>query len=74
MFKYTTTEFMQNPHSFGGNWDSGSHTAVSISKSPKRACALKGAVTRKSDGVEGVPIMSMRRLEKNGKTLWEIWD
>jgi hypothetical protein len=74
MYKYTYTEHQQNPPSFGGNWESGTETVVCFSKSPKKACTLKGTVSRKFKGVCGCPIMSSEKLELNGKVIFDRMD
>jgi len=74
MYKYTYIEHQQNPPSCGGNWDSGTSTFVCMSKSPKKATSMRGTVVRRFEGHEGVPIMSVRRFERDGKLIWECWD
>jgi len=74
MFKYTRIEYQQNPPSFGGSWESGREVAVCFSKSPKKALRWQGATSYRHEGVQGVPIMEVRRFEKDGKLLWERWD
>ena len=74
IYKHTVIEHMQNPPSFGGNWDYGSVTRVCMSPSPKVACAMSGNITVRYTGVDGVPIMEERILEKGGKVIFHKWD
>jgi hypothetical protein len=74
MYKHTQITYMQNPPSCGGNWESGTYTTVSFSKSPKKACAFDGVRTSFLTGVEGCPIMDCYRLERDGKLIFEDWD
>ena len=37
IYKFTVTEYMQNPPSCGGNWECGETTYVYMSRSAKRA-------------------------------------
>ena len=54
--------------------------SVAFGKSPKQASAnlrKRGAHTVSGghpEGYGGTPVLQMRRLEKNGKMLDEIWD
>jgi hypothetical protein len=73
MYKYTHTTYMQNPPSLGGNWDSGTYTVVNFSRSPKKACEGRGVRVCSMSGVEGCPIMELRRLERDGKLIFEEW-
>ena len=45
-----------------------------MSKSPKKATSIRGTVVRRFEGHEGVPILSSRRFERDGKLIWERWD
>jgi hypothetical protein len=74
MYKYTYTTFEQLPPSLGGNWEAGETTHAWFSKSPKKACAMEGAYSIRHTGATGVPIMSVDRLERDGKLIWERWD
>lgn len=74
MYKLTYTEHQQNPPSMGGKWECGTETIVSMSNSPKKASSMRGTIVRKFTGTLGVPILSCRRFEKDGKLLWEKWD
>lgn len=74
MYKFTYTEYQQNPPSCGGNWDSGTYTRVGFSNSPKKAVQFRDATSWKLTGVEGCPIMSHSKLERDGKVIFEIWD
>jgi hypothetical protein len=73
-YKYTVTEYQQNPPSFGGNWECGTYTRVCFSRSPKKATTFQGATFSRSTGVEGCPIMSFSKLERDGKVIFEEWD
>ncbi len=74
IYKYTVIEHMQNPPSFGGNWDYGSYTRVYMSRSPKKALGMTVRPTTRQTGVDGVPIMEERILEKGGKVIFHKWD
>lgn len=74
MYKYTVTEYQQLPPSLGGNWDCGKSITTCFSRSPKKACAMKGVVVWNHVGVEGCPIMDRRTLERDGKIIFDIWD
>lgn len=74
MYKYTAIEYMQNPPSCGGHWETGTYTRVCFSNSPKKATSWRGSVSSRSTGVEGCPIMGFRRLERDGKVIFEKWD
>jgi len=74
MYKYTYTEYQQCPPSCGGNWECGTETTVCLSKSPKKATSMRGTVVRRFVGRDGVPILSFRRFERDGKLIWERWD
>ena len=74
LFKFTVVEFQQNPPSLGGNWECGTDTRVSMSRSPKRALAFEGAVTRRFEGVEGCPVLRQRVFTKGDKVLFDKWD
>jgi hypothetical protein len=73
-YKYTVTEYQQNPPSFGGNWECGTYTRVCFSNSPKKATTFRGATFSRFTGVEGCPIMSLSKLECDGKVIFEEWD
>ena len=74
MYKYTEIEYTQNPPSFGGNWESGTEISVWFSTSPKKATSRQGVRVFRQEGVEGVPIMGRRILERDGKVIYDIWD
>ena len=74
LFKFTVIEFQQCPPSLGGNWECGTDTRVSMSRSPKKAMAFEGAVTRRFEGEVGCPVLRQRVFSKGGKVLWEKWD
>jgi hypothetical protein len=74
MFKFTQIDHMSCPPSLGGNWDSGTYTRVCFSNSAKKATSFQGATSSKSTGVEGVPVMQTRILERDGKVILSTWD
>jgi hypothetical protein len=74
MYKYTLTQYEQCPPSLGGNWETGKEIRTSFSRSPRKACEFKGAVSIKHTGEAGCLIMERRTLERNGKVIFDIWD
>ena len=88
LFKFTVIEFQQCPPSLGGNWECGTDTRVSMSRSPKLACAMnprrrsnrgeyKGpecSVTTHHYGAQGVPTMNHFMLKRGNKVIWDYWD
>jgi hypothetical protein len=74
MYKYTHITYTQNPPSCGGNWEVGTQKVVTFSRSAKEACAGRGVRAYVMTGVEGCPIMEYRRLERDGKLIFEEWD
>ena len=74
LFKFTVIEVQQCPPSLGGNWECGTDTRVSMSRSPKKAMAFQGAVPRRFEGEVGGPVLRQRVFSKGGKVLWEKWD
>jgi len=74
LFTYTVIEFQQCPPSLGGNWECGTDTRVSMSRSPKKALAFADSVTRRFEGVEGCPVLRQRVFTKGGKVLFDKWD
>tara|TARA_Y100001972_G_scaffold53807_1_gene66363 strand:+ start:140 stop:382 length:243 start_codon:yes stop_codon:yes gene_type:complete len=74
IYKMTEIEYQQNPPSCGGNWECGSVTRVCMSLSPKVAVAMAGDITVRYEGVDGVPIMRRRILEKGSRLIFDKWD
>lgn len=74
MFKFTQIDHMSNPPSCGGNYEAGTYTRVCFSNSPKKATTFRGVVVSQMQGVEGCPIMQTRRLERDGKVIFDLWD
>ena len=74
MYKYTLIQIEQCPPSCGGNWEMGRYERVCFSNSPKRACAFEGPTADSHTGVDGCLIAECRRLERDGKVIFEVWD
>ena len=73
IYKFTVTEYMQNPPSCGGNWECGETTYVYMSRSAKRATSMEGRPSIRETGEQGVPIMGRRALLGQQGHLCE-WD
>ena len=74
LYKFTVVEFQQNPPSLGGNWECGTDTRVSMSRSPKKALAFEGALSGHFEGVVGCPVLRQQVFSKGDRVLWEKWD
>ena len=74
IYKFTVTEYMQNPPSCGGNWECGEITYVYMSNSAKRATSMEVRPSIREYGEQGVPIMGRKMLTKGNKVIFDRWD
>ncbi len=72
MYKFTKINYCHSSQIFGGG--TGVETIVSWSRSPKLATSLHGITNVTCKGDCDAPQLTLVKLEKDGKLIFERWE